>query len=516
MVRIGGLASGMDIDTLVGDLMKAERIPLNKIHQKKQLFEWQRDDYRSMNKLLADLDKFVFDGIFRQSTFTKKAVTTSNESAVSVRNINATSNLNSSIQVHSLAEAANMKSSIEIAAADFDPNATLESQNSKLASPVPIAQTTISIEAIRKDGSMPAAPVDITFDPTKDSLNDVLNRINNSDAGVVAFYDTATRKVSITAKNTGDATGAEIKLSPGFFTDTLKLDADSDLAVTGARGKAGANADFTINGLRTQRSTNTFVINGFEYTLKQPTGTATVTVNSATDEEAIFKSVKDFVDKYNETIDGISSKINEERYRKYQPLSDEEREAMTEKQAEMWDEKAKSGMLRKDSILSGALNRMRMDLYSSVGNSTDSINDNYDQLSEIGIKTSSNYREGGKLVIDEAKLREAIKNDPNAIYKLFTHDSTVEGEQGLARKLRSTIKDTIKVIEGRAGNALKTSAQFTLGRNLTSIDSQINRFEDRLIKVEDRYWRQFTAMEKAIQKANSQSAYLMQQFSGGY
>lgn len=159
---------------------------------------------------------------------------------------------------------------------------------------------------------------------------------------------------------------------------------------------------------------------------------------------------------------------------------------------------------------------MRIDLYSSVGNSADSINDNYDQLSEIGIKTSSNYREGGKLVIDEAKLREAIKNDPNAIYKLFTHDSAVEGEQGLARKLRSTIKETITVIEGRAGNALKTSAQFTLGRNLTSIDSQISRFEDRLIKVEDRYWRQFTAMEKAIQKANSQSAYLMQQFSGGY
>lgn len=520
MVRIGGLASGMDIDMMVSELMKAERMPLNKLHQKKQLVEWQRDDYRAMNKLLADLDKFVFDGIFRQSTFSKKTVTSSNESAVSVRNINATSNLTSSIQVKGLAEAAYMTSdgSIVKAGETFDPSLTLDSQRNFLAQG--FTGTEINIQSIGKSGAL-GAEVAISFDPAKDSLNDVVNKINSSEAGVVAFFDSATGKFSISAKNTGDiAGGAEIRLQGDLLTSALKMDADNQLAADATvpqgeqpRGKAGVNASFIINGLQTERPTNTFVINGFEYTLKQTTGTAAVTVNSATDEEAIFKSVKDFVDKYNETIAGINSKITEERYRKYQPLSDEEREAMTDKQAEMWDEKAKSGMLRNDSILAGSLNKMRMDLYSRVGNGSDEINDSYDQLAEVGITTSKNYRDGGKLIIDEKKLREAIKNDPNAIYKLFTHESTVKEEQGLARKLRATIKDTITTIEGRAGSALRTNAQFTLGRDLTSIDKQINRFEDRMIKVEDRYWRQFTAMEKAIQRANSQSAYLMQQFS---
>lgn len=516
MVRIGGLASGMDIDTLVGDLMKAERIPLNKLNQKKQLIEWQRDDYRAMNKLLADLDTSIFDGIFRQSTFTKKTVTTSNESAVSVRNINATSNLNSSISVSRLAESANMVSSARIGNASFDPNGKLADQKDNFNTPFVLTDTTIKIEAIGKDGNMPAAPVEITIDPANDSLNSVIDKINNSTAGVVAFYDSVEGKVSMTAKNSGDnIAGAEIKLSGNFLTSQLNLDSDSDIAAGASRGKVGESAEFTINGLTTTRPTNTFVINGFEYTLKQTTGTNSVTVNSATDEEAVFKSVTDFVNKYNETIAGINSKVSEERYRKYQPLSDEEREGMSEKQAEMWDEKAKSGMLRNDSILSGALNKMRSDLYGRVGNDTDTVNDNYDQLAEIGITTSKNYRDRGKLVIDPNKLREAIKNDPNAIYKLFTNESTVESEQGIARKLRATIKDTINTIEGRAGNAMRTNAQFTLGRNLTSIDKQIDRFEDRLVKVEDRYWRQFTAMEKAIQKANEQSSYLMSQFYSG-
>ena len=517
MVRIGGLASGMDIDSLVGDLMKAERIPLNKLHQKKQLTEWQRDDYRAMNKLLADLDKSIFDGVFRQSTFTKKTVTTSNEAAVSVRNVNATANLNSSIKVNALAESAYMTSAGRVVpeGSTFDPALPLEGQRGHFQ---PFAENTFTIQSIGKDGQMGAA-VPITFDPAVDSLNSVINKINTSNAGVVAFFDSVSGQFSITAKNTGDNTaGAEIILSGDFLTSALKMDTTNQIAADAGtvppRGKAGVNADFTINGLTTQRPSNIFTINGFEYTLKQTTAT-NVMVNSATDEEAIFKSVKDFVDKYNETIAGIKTKVTEERYRKYQPLSDEDREGMSEKQADMWDEKAKSGMLRNDSILSSALDKMRLNLYSRVGNGTDDVNDNYDQLAEIGIKTTSNYREGGKLVIDETKLREAIKNDPNAIYKLFTNDSTDPNSQGLARRLRTTIKETITTIEGRAGNAMRTNQQFTLGRNLTSIDKQINSFEDRLVKVEDRYWRQFTAMEKAIQKANEQSAYLMSQFYSG-
>ncbi|RZI50135.1 flagellar cap protein FliD, partial [Aeribacillus pallidus] len=71
-MRIVGLASGMDIDALVKDLMKAERIPLDKMVQQKQIFEWQRDSYREINKLLDELDRLIFDGVYRLSNFRQK------------------------------------------------------------------------------------------------------------------------------------------------------------------------------------------------------------------------------------------------------------------------------------------------------------------------------------------------------------------------------------------------------------------------------------------------------------
>ena len=75
-LRISGLASGMDIDSIVTDLMKAERIPLDKIQQKKTYTEWQRDDYRTMNTALSELDTLIFEGIGKQASFNKKTVTT--------------------------------------------------------------------------------------------------------------------------------------------------------------------------------------------------------------------------------------------------------------------------------------------------------------------------------------------------------------------------------------------------------------------------------------------------------
>jgi flagellar hook-associated protein 2 len=518
-MRIGGLASGMDIDQIVKDLMKAERMPLDKLYQKKQLLEWQRDDYREMNKLLSELDTFIFDGIYRQSTFIKQTVTSSNEAAVSVKNISSTSKLTSTIKVTQLAENAYMYGSDVVGNSSFDPSQTLASQAGNLnANPgytLPSGTATIRIKAIQSDGSMPTEWTEIQFDPNVDSLNTLIDKINNSSAGVVAFYDSQTGKVSLAAKNTGDAPGAEIVIddtADKFLIDVLHLSKDSDAAAGASLGRTGKNAEFIINGLSTSRSTNVFQINGYEYTLKQTTSSE-VTITSSTDVDAIFNSIKAFVDKYNEVIGKINAELKEERYRDYPPLTDEQKEAMTEKQIELWEEKAKSGLLRGDSILSSGLSKMRMDLYTKVEGAN--ITSGFSQLAEIGITTSPNYLDGGKLIIDETKLREKIQENPDAIYRLFNNDSTNYSEKGIARRLRDTIKNTIGKIEQKAGKTLWTNHQFAIGRDLIQIENQIDRFEDRLKQIEDRYWRQFTAMEKAIQRANEQSMYLMNAFFGG-
>jgi flagellar hook-associated protein 2 len=119
--------------------------------------------------------------------------------------------------------------------------------------------------------------------------------------------------------------------------------------------------------------------------------------------DAIMETIVKFVDKYNEVIGKIKGELDEKRYRDYQPLTKEQRETMEEKEIELWEERAKSGTLRGDSILSGSLNKMRMDLYAPVSGLQ-----GVSQLAQIGIKTSSNYLEGGKLIIDPDKLKQAI------------------------------------------------------------------------------------------------------------
>jgi flagellar hook-associated protein 2 len=484
-MRIGGLASGMDIDTLVGDLMRAERIPLDKLSQKKTRLEWQRDDYRSMNKLLDDLDRHILDGIALQGKFSTKSVTSSNSAIVSATASGTAVNTNTSIEVISTAKSALWVSGVK------DLNGYTVS-----------GDKTLSFTVTNGDGA-PSTVKTIQINDG-DTLDTVISKFNSSELGVTAFYDTQNKQFVLTKNDTGSKSSIVADAATNTFMAELGFtDPGASAELSGKT--AGTDASFKLNGYQTSRSSNTFDISGVTYTLQQ-TGTANITV--ANDTNSTFDMIKGFVDKYNETIEAINQKTGETKYRDFPPLTDAQRKDLSEKEAELWDEKAKSGMLRGDSILSSGLNTMRSVLYASVYTG----DPNYDQLSEIGITTSRNYLDKGKLEIDETKLRDALAANPEAVMKMFTGDGT---EKGIASKLRETIESTVDKIESKAGNALRTNAQFTLGRELTDVDKRISAFEDRLVQVEERYWRQFSAMEQAILRSNQQSMYLMQQFGGG-
>ncbi|MFK4997219.1 flagellar filament capping protein FliD [Bacillus sp. N9] len=167
---------------------------------------------------------------------------------------------------------------------------------------------------------------------------------------------------------------------------------------------------------------------------------------------------------------------------------------------------ARSGLLKGDPILSSVLSAMRLDMSSSV--ETQGL---FKQLASIGISTTANYLEGGKLEINETKLKAALEEDPTAVENLFRGSGT-GADRGIIHKLYDTVDASMKKIQEKAGRATSTNHQFAIGRELLSVGAGIDRFEDKMKIVESRYWRQFTAMEKAIQRANEQSTFLMQQF----
>ncbi|MGE8206913.1 flagellar filament capping protein FliD [Heyndrickxia sp. NPDC080065] len=359
-----------------------------------------------------------------------------------------------------------------------------------------------------------------------DSLNKVMSKVNNSNVGVTMFYDSHTDQMTLTRTETGNFHGnskyivdsdGNLAENPNYTESDQEIFTSGDfinkvLKFEGAKETGGENAIFEINGLQTERTSNTFEMNGVTFTLKKTFETAeSVTIKN--DSSKVFDNIKAFVDEYNKLIDTINKKITEDRYRTYTPLTDDQREQLSDKQQELWEEKARSGLLKGDPILSSVLSQMRMSMYQPVNNAD--VASAYKQLAAIGIKTTSNYLEGGKLEIDEAALKKAIENDPTSVENLFrgTGDST--DSKGIIQRLYDDVSTTINKLNDRAGKAYSTNQQFTIGKNLDDVDKKITSFTARLKQIEDRYYRQFTAMEQAIQKSNNQMNYLLQQFSSG-
>ncbi|WP_102273804.1 flagellar hook-associated protein 2 [Cytobacillus massiliigabonensis] len=503
MVRVSGLASGMDIDDIVSKMMQAQRVPLDKMNQKKQYSEWQRDDYRSLNSAMLEFDKFIFDGIGKESSFAKKTVNVSNPNALSVKGVNATGNFSGTMEVKNLAS-----SSTVIGDTAID-NAT-----NKLSA-YGINPGENIIKAINEKGEMQEYKFQVTADDTMDS---VINKIN-SETGVTAFFDEKTQKLSFTSKQTGNISG-NIDINNDKGIEFVSGDFLGKV-FTNKISTPGLNAEFTYNGVKTERTSNVFTINGAEFTLKEKT-TSPITFSSTTDVDAVLDTITQFVNKYNELIEKISDKTTEPKNRNFAPLTAEQKKAMSEDEIKLWEEKAKSGTLRGDSTLKSLLSTMRTSLYTSVSGATGIQN-----LSELGITTTKNYLEGGKLTIDEKKLKEAISKDPSAIYKLFMAEGKPVDQtkpfdektnpidpktQGLARRLRSDLDSAMKSITEKAGKTGYVNDKFTIGKSLNDLNKRISAFEVKLTKLENRYYSQFTAMEKAIQRANSQSASLMQYF----
>jgi flagellar hook-associated protein 2 len=353
-----------------------------------------------------------------------------------------------------------------------------------------------------------------------ESVNSILTRVSASDADVTMFFDSFTGQMTMSRNETGkfnlnpDGTsaGPDIATSGDLINNIFKF-------ATGTITE-GQNAKFTINGIDTERSSNTFEFSGVTFTLKQTfnedpaTATApSVSINVNNDSSKVFDNIVQFVAKYNDLIAQIQKKTGEERYKSYTPLTDEQREQLSDKQQESWEEKAKSGLIRRDPIFTGALSEMRVNFYQPVLN--DEVSSIYNQLAQIGIKTTSNYMEGGKLEIDEAALKKAIDEDPKSVEALFIGEGTTTEQKGIIHRLYDTVNNTIDKVRKKAGASYNANTQFSIGLQINDFNSRITSFEDRLQMIEDRYWRQFTAMEKAIQTANSQSMFMMQQFGGG-
>ncbi|MEC0455217.1 flagellar hook-associated protein 2 [Bacillus subtilis] len=493
VTRITGLASGMDIDDIVSKLMQTERAPLDKLKQKKQTLEWQRDSYREVNTKIKELQDYMSKNTLTYpSTYQSKTVTSSNESVLTATGSASAPNSSSTVEVASLATAATYKAN----------NYTGYTQgNYNLA---------FNVVA---PGETTAKTVNISV-TSADTIDNVISKLNSSDLGVSAFKDkiwngteyVETIAFSSKATGAGGSIQAADSATADFMSGQLGFSLDADNKLTAY--KEGTNAKVTINGFEMEKLTNNFTVNGVTYSIKNTTAaTGPVTTSVSTDVDGIYNQIKEFVDKYNEMVDSLNEKLKEEKYRDYTPLTSEQKEAMSDKEVELWEEKAKSGLLRNDSSISTGTNQMRTDFYTQVNADGKTY-----QLTEFGITTSSAYQMRGHLEINEDKLKAKIQEDPQSVAALFTSgsNSSAYSDKGIMKRIGDTLKSTVKSIEAKAGNSTMGTNDYSIGKNLNTISTDITKMQDRLTTIENRYYSKFSAMDSAIQKMNEQASYLSQ------
>lgn len=369
--------------------------------------------------------------------------------------------------------------------------------------------------------------VDIKVEES-DTVRTLMDKINNSDAGVEVNYQNSSDKFVFTSKKDG----ASGKISVGgdfkniFGTSFNKTDGqDAIVAVK----YAGSDEVVEI-----VRDSNSFKIDGMtisvngEFGYKAGAGgkleldktSDPVTFDAKVDEDKIVETIKKMVEEYNEIIELVGKETGTKPNRDYEPLTSAQKAEMSESEIEAWEEKAKEGLLFNDNDLKGLSNSLRF-----VVSTADQA-----ALKKLGITTSSTASDNGKLSFDESAFRAALKTDPEGIREMFTKERTVDengvatGVNGIAVNMKSafdkyakTLGEPKGILIERAGS-IKSPASITqnsLYKQIEQIDERISDLQDLLEMEQDRYIRQFTALESVIAQMNSQSGWLSQ-FGSGY
>lgn len=583
--KVTGLASGMDIDSIMEKLMKAESAQMEKLQQQKQKYEWKRDAYREVNTALSSFEKGIFDNYGLSKSWNAKNVTSTSSAISATASSTASGNLtiteatvatagqkvssgamvedlgltgsefkytvngqekmitySKTDTLESLAKKLNATGDFEVTVSNKDGKASIAAKTNQdvtvagdsainfqklglgngtdttivsgttgsevqIAKPVFTDATTMKELGLTGDGEFTIKAINDEGTYTEktikygenDKLSDVLKRINSSGVGATALMSNG--KISLSANSTG--TGAE---------GSIKISADGNqlfqkLGLADATGKVadGTNGSMVVNGVKMESTSNKYNVSG--YTINVTNNIAATDtpakVSSTTETKTIVDKVKEFVSTYNGLIEDLNKRVSEKKNLSYQPLTDAQKAELKEDEIKKWEDKAKAGLLKSDGNINKALSDMRSTLVN-YGSGTE------DMLSKLGITTSEVWSDNGKLVVNEDKLTKALEADPNAVSRVFVGDPD-KGTKGFISELRTTAQNTVKNIEKTAGSkASSTEDSFTLGRNLKDINTKIDDWKDRLKSIEERYWKQFAAMESAIQKANSQSSMFLQ------
>ena len=363
------------------------------------------------------------------------------------------------------------------------------------------------IGAATPELSIGGKAIALTSDST---VAEIISAVNSSDAGIKMTY--------VESLNRFEFTSTDGSASPKDITGNVAT------ALIGAGNSISGSTEASITvqykdgtKISMNSSTDSFSLDGLTIKVNESFAAGDpVTLSSKNNTDAVLAGIKDMIKDYNEIVDLVNKEYSTKPNRNYPPLTDEQKEDMSESEIKAWEEKANTGMLFGDSNLSS----LSSDLRSVILNNGAAMS----AFEAIGITSSSSWTDNGKLIIDEDKLKAAISSDPASIQKLFAGETDAAGNKissGAAERLKTVMNKYAKTEGSPKGLLIEKaghpSSPLSLINNsfytqMKDIDTFVLKLKVRLQAEQTRYQTQFTNLETVISNLNSQSGWLAQQF----
>lgn len=570
-IRMTGMMSGLDTDAIIKELMSAQSMKKTKIEQKKTKAEWKQEKWAELNKKIYALYTKQVSKMKLQGSYLTKKVTSSNEDAVTATATSSAATGSHTLEVEQLASSQYVTSgkvaegttaSTKLSDLGMAVGTVITVKKGTATTEDEVKKLTIESDTTVKDfvKYLQDEGLNANFDE-KQGRFFISSKESGEENAFTIIADT--KDVEDTAETT-----AKEKVKEKYFTedgnfkeDLLKTVEDKAKKALGLEGitelsdeqkeqikqeeeeilqgmcdaevKAvmedplqrlgltninngtatetvegmsivpATDAKIILDGAELTDTSNSFSVAGLNLELKNVT-TGKVSLNTTADTDAVYDSFKEFIKEYNAILEEMNTLYGADSARGYEPLTDEEKEAMSEEQIELWEKKIKDSLLRRDSTLSSLTSAMRTAMQTTIKASDGKTY----SLSSFGIMTSSDYTEKGLLHIygdeddedygtEENKLKAALQENPDIVAEVLS---------GIVTQLANTMSDKMKGTE--ISSALTFYNDKEMKSQIEDYEDEITRWEDKLLDLEDRYYKQFSAMETALAKLNSQSSYL--------
>jgi len=337
-----------------------------------------------------------------------------------------------------------------------------------------------------------------------DTLTDMITRVNNQ-AGVNMSYDRLTDQFTVQARTGSSINPATTHLgifSESNFFNIIRGNVASDEPIV----RAGQQAMVRINNEDILSNTNTFDFRGVSITLNNTFSGEAVNVGLTRDTEPAMNAIRDFITSYNTLIARLEGLLTERKTGSevsYRPLTDEEKQGMSDRQIEEWEAIARKGILRNDQGIQSLVSNLRRSFFEEIEGLGISP-------SQIGLTTGNFFDgTGGQIVINEERLRAALENDPDMVADIFVRIDTTGLQNrgvGLMHKIDGLLRDYV--------NVSQTTSTRSLEDSLKRVNEQIERMQARMFAEEDRLYKVFAQMETAMQRLQQQGGWFNAMLGG--